>query len=516
MPRKPKPKNALSAGERVALYMAEQEEKQRRMTKPSDNAAENGGAERTDEDGAPTNKAENKVSVPKTLPKPQHAVVNVDLSMQIGQVKAMHGMCNGPVSYGANISGLFREIGVPLVRFDGADGAISRRAIDISRIFKDMNADPSKPESYDFEYTDKYIAAAYNSGAEIILRLGESRDMLEPVKLDLPNNVDLFAHVCANIIRHYNDYWAGGYAYGIRYFEVWSHYDEDGLQAELELYVRVANALKIYDENIKIGGFCAEPSSPAVRELVKYCKKNRAPLDFIALECLGGDVEAIAGEVEGVAMLLGNLGFNDTEIMIGKWCYIDKDAIGATKPRTALARQGAEANLIKKAIFDSQCSVKGAAFAAALMIRLAGVRGVKAACFYDAQPMISPFCAISDRFGQPQKPFYAFRAFGELYKAGGEVYAVSEQNEGFAHSGIYAMAANGESGESYIYIVSFGGCGVVDLRIDGISSDVYSADVYMLDGVKDMTLADSVALSGMKKRLLLNLSEYGAALIKLY
>jgi hypothetical protein len=65
-------------------------------------------------------------------------------------------------------------------------------------------------------------------------------------------------------------------------------------------------------------------------------------------------------------------------------------------------------------------------------------------------------------------------------------------------------------------LASFGGCGVIDLRLEGIGENVYSADVYMLDGVKNMTLADSVPVSGLKKRIVLNVSEYGAMLIKLH
>ena len=66
------------------------------------------------------------------------------------------------------------------------------------------------------------------------------------------------------------------------------------------------------------------------------------------------------------------------------------------------------------------------------------------------------------------------------------------------------------------YISSFKGCGTVDIRVEGISDKLYTADVYILDGVKDMSLGDSVALSGMKKRFVLNMSEYGAVMIKLY
>jgi hypothetical protein len=149
------------------------------------------------------------------------------------------------------------------------------------------------------------------------------------------------------------------------------------------------------------------------------------------------------------------------------------------------------------------------------MISLGEVREVSRACYFDAQPYISAWCAISDRYGNPEKPFYAFKAYGEVFGADREVYCLSEQADGFSHSGIYSLAAASE-GTLYVLISSFDGCGIVDLRLDSIPENVYSADIYMLDGVKDMSLADSVPISGAKKRLLLNISKYGAALIKLH
>ena len=65
-------------------------------------------------------------------------------------------------------------------------------------------------------------------------------------------------------------------------------------------------------------------------------------------------------------------------------------------------------------------------------------------------------------------------------------------------------------------IASYGGCGTVDLRIDGISDDLYTADIYLLDGVKNLAPDSSTPLSGSKKRMILSLCEYGAVLIKLY
>lgn len=522
MSRKPKPKNTLSAGERVALYQAEREEKQRRLSSDADqtSTADKNSGKTSEEIKNEKNISANTVTKSKVLPKPQHGTVKADFSVRNGKIKPMHGMCNGPVSYGTDISHLFREIGVPVVRFDGTDGAISSYAVDISRIFRDKNADPTKPESYDFSYTDKYVAAAYNSGAKVIYRLGESRDRMgSGKKILLPDDIDLWAHVCVNVIRHYNDYWAGGFAYGIEYFEIWNHDDAlsvKELAKEFELYRKIANTVKIYDESIKVGGLSFDGFGEAAREFLKFCRKNRAYLDFITLNSFSSDPEAVGKELEEASSFLINLGFGNTEMILGQWSYIDNDALGGLALSSALTMNNDRGLGARRAIVDSQASVKGAAYAAALMLRLNAVSVVSAACFYDAQPIISLFCSMADRFGDPQKPYYAFHAFGDLYRARNQVLCVSEQIEGFAHSGIYASAAISDSGEGYVLISSFGGCGVVDLRLDGIPDNLYTADIYMLDGVKDMSLCDSVPLSGMKKRLLLNISEYGVVLVKLY
>ena len=91
-----------------------------------------------------------------------------------------------------------------------------------------------------------------------------------------------------------------------------------------------------------------------------------------------------------------------------------------------------------------------------------------------------------------------------------------ESPEGFGHGGIYAVAAVSESGECYVMIASFDGCDTVDLRLDGIPENVYTAEVFMLDGVKNMESAAQTQLSGIRKRLVLNLSSYGVILVRLY
>ena len=527
MPRVPKGKGGLSAGERARIYEQARAEKRRRLSQGdfADKDSKIDGNKKAILDNSEVLEqiAEqpqcNEAATPKkTLPNPEVATVKVDFSVDVGEIGEMHGFCNGPVSYGTDISGLFKEIGVPVVRFDNTDGANSAYAVDISRIFKDFSADPNDPKSYDFSVTDKYITAAYNSGAKVILRLGESRDKLGCDKrVDIPESIDLWINVCANVIRHYNDYFANGYAFGIDKFEIWSHdYSLDGSDwaKEFELYHRVASTVKMIDPSLSVGGMLFRGLDGAAREFIRFCRKNRSPLDFLTLSIFASDPKEVSEEINDAIAYLKNQGFADTELIVGEWGYADADALSG-KNFHEILMSGSDGDK-KRAIFESQSSIKGSAFAAATMLELNSSGNASAACFCDAQPMVSPFTSICDRFGKAQKPFYAFQAYGKLFRAGNSVFCRVESPEGYAHSGIYASAARATDGECYIMIASCGGCGTVDLRIDEIADTLYTADIYLLDGVKDLSLGSSTPLSGSKKRMILNVCEYGAVLIKLY
>ena len=522
MPRKPKPKNTLSAGERVALFEAEREKKQAMLSgEKSDEREEGTPAPDLDlvADGE-QNDAEKKTKATRELPKPQCATVKVDFSLPVGEIKPIHGMCNGPVSYGADLTEVFREVGVPYVRFDCTDTAISAYAVDLSRIFRDPSADPSNAENYDFSCTDRYVEAAYRAGAEVIFRLGESIDLMRADKtVAIPEDHDRIARICINVIRHYNDGWANGFTLGIRRFELWNHDPElSGREAacEFELYRSLAAAISYYNDEIKVGGMCFGELDAATREFVRYCQKNRVKLDFLTLSCFDSHPQEMCQKLRRAVAYVRNCGFAETELIVGKWCYTDAEVLGASSLERVLCGNGERFAEGRRRLFEEQSSVKGAAFVGASLIEMLSIPEIETACFFDAQPMLSPWCAITDRFGRPQKPYYAFKAFGEIYRARTQVLCRCQWQEGFAHPGVYACAAVSEKGEGYVMLASFGGCGVVDLRLDGIPDHVYSADVYLLDGVKDLSLGDTIPISGMKKRMLLNISEYGVVVVKIY
>ncbi len=526
MPRRPKAKDGLSAGERVALYEAQQAERRAQMMGADGSASADLGrdaelngktvAAKSADAGVPP-KSQPSIKAEKVLPKPQHATVKVDLSLDGGAIKAMHGMCNGPVSYGADLSGLYREIGVPSVRLAGTDTAMSTLAVDVSRIFKNVDADPTDPENYDFKCTDAYITAAYNCGANVIFRFGESFDRFGLKTVEIPRDIDAWCIACVNIIKHYNDYWANGFAFGIERFEIWGCDPEKNALTRdgLELYRKLSTTIKLYDGNIRVGGMCFDDDG-AAREFIKFCRKSHSPLDFITISAFESSPIEVSARVRRIIPTLVNLGFGDTEIIIGEWAYIPKNVDISTNYAKSIMFSNKGKADERARLFGEQSSIKGAAFSLSTMLELATIEEVSAAYLYDAQPAVSPWCPICNRFGEVQKTFYAFKMYGELYRARNAVSCVSEQSEKHSHSGIYASAARNAKGEVYILISSFEGCGVVDVRLEAIPPDIYTAQTYILDGVKNFEEGVCVQLSGTKKRLLLNISEYGAVLVKLY
>ena len=499
MPRKPKPKNELSAGQRAALYLEAQEEKLRSMNLDEESKS------------APV---EEKPPLKKKVqkPKPESALVRVDMSSILPQPARLNGMCNGPVSHGSNLSGLFRKMKTPYVLNVNSDGEFSRYAFDISRIFPDENADESKPESYSFGVTDKYIMGIYNCGAECIFRLGDS-DSNASWAL---SNPDKWVRVCLYIIKHYNEYWAGGFAFGIKHFEICpcGIFANSDKKSELfALYEKAAREIKLMEKSYLVGGMSFDGCDKSAREFLKFCAQKGAPADFVSVTAFGNSVNEVYEACQKLDAAVVNLGLYNTCIMISAWNYLK--SIEGVSAKRIIENGGGEYSKEAKMLFDAQRSIEGAAFCSSLMTALSDIPRVKYACYFDAQPMISPFCGICDRFGNPEKPLYAFSSYSDVANMHEGVLAVSHQSPDMQHSGVWAMAGKTE-GRYKVLVSSFDGAPFVDLRLENIPDGVYSADIYMSDGVKDMELCDSVALAGSKKRLLLSTSKFGYFCVEIY
>ena len=513
MSRKPKPKNTLSAGQRATLY--EQEQKKRFSELSGEEKAL---SEQTESQVEPT-VPKNPVSQ-KNKEKPQIATVKVNLDATGDKINSLHGVCNGPLSQYADTSGLFKKAKVPYIRFDKTEGARCGYVVDISKIFPNFEADERDPKNYCFRETDKYILAAANTGAQIIYRLGESFDCDTPEhKFTLPENLDKLTAICVNIIRHYNDYFCGGFALGIKCFEIFSHVDMQSVREKntdsqiFELYTRIANGIKLYDDSLKVGGMSFSSCGQFLRDFIKYCKKKNAPVDFVSVSLYASSPEEMGEEIEKYRGVLKNSGYANAELMVDEWAYLPASQ-GKQKALAIMSSVSADTAAERKELFDKLCSVEGAAFVASGLLKMLEYPEIKVACLYNAEAG-RLWCPICDTFGLPRKPYFALESFGSLAYEKDSLVCISEQSVGFAHTGVYAAAARDEAG-ACIMLSAFDGCTSIDLRLDNIPDNFYTADIYMLDGVKNMELCYTVQLSGMKKRMLLSVSPYSVVLIKIY
>ena len=61
-----------------------------------------------------------------------------------------------------------------------------------------------------------------------------------------------------------------------------------------------------------------------------------------------------------------------------------------------------------------------------------------------------------------------------------------------------------------------GVAGLVDIRLNHLPENVYSADVLILDGVRDLTCVQTLPLLGMSRRICVAVSKHSVILIQLY
>ncbi len=130
---------------------------------------------------------------------------------------------------------------------------------------------------------------------------------------------------------HYNQGWAKGFNYGIRYWEVWNESDLrifwSGTPTEyFRLYDGVARTLKTVDSNVRVGG-PALSGGPAftnqgfLESFLQFCKVNESPLDFVSWHIYpeSGGPQLVSERAYQVQSSLKKFGFDRVENILGEW-----------------------------------------------------------------------------------------------------------------------------------------------------------------------------------------------------
>ena len=264
----------------------------------------------------------------------QRSVI-IDFSKKCGKIKPLNSLTRGPLfntPVPIDLGSTYRELGVSIVRTGGYECAdTDALGLDVSRIFPAPMLDERFPESYDFDFADRYMKSVKDSGAVIYLRLGESLDRYSYNSTRPHLNPEKWARVAEKIIRHYNNAWGGGLRLGIKYVEIFPGADRMPVflknpKLYYEFYRIVSSHLKEAFPTLRIGaysmgGFASLNHYNAGSEQKRYItflegflayissKTTHAPLDFLSWQCSPESAEELVIHSNYARSYLSQYGF---------------------------------------------------------------------------------------------------------------------------------------------------------------------------------------------------------------
>jgi hypothetical protein len=218
--------------------------------------------------------------------------VIVDAQRVVGAIRSLQGAHWDPGPKGQALSLNYVAMGVDMIRTHDAGGINGSGVGDIdgvggSRMFPNLNADPTLPASYNFDPSDAMIKDILDTGSEVYFRVGRS-NIQGTGQNTPPPDFAKYAQIVEHVVMHYNQGWDNGFSYGIKYFEIWNEPDflpfwtGTGDQYH-ELYKAIALGIKSVDPSALVGG----PANSTFNDktglrasFFQYLKDNQLPLDF--------------------------------------------------------------------------------------------------------------------------------------------------------------------------------------------------------------------------------------------
>jgi hypothetical protein len=413
--------------------------------------------------------------------------LTVDCSKRLGPIRPLHGVNSGPVEDGGllDLSSYHRSAGFPLTRLHDVHWPNADVA-DLHVVFPNPDADPQRPESYDFAATDDYLRATLATGTKLVYRLGESIEHAPRKRFaHPPRDPENWAAACAGIIRHYNEGWANGFRHDIRYWEVWNEPDNrpncwTGSDEDyFRLYATTSRLIKRHWPGLKVGGPAVGNTgeiidgrhrpSPFVSAFLERYRRDRLPLDFFSWHAYTNDARQVAARAAEVRRLLDEFGFRETESHLNEWNYLP----GNDWTAVTLAGQGEP----RQRFYDRVGGAEGAAFVASTLLRLQDAP-LDAANYFNAG---SNGFGLFTQAGVPKKSFHAFQAFKMLLDAGRRVDVSATL--------LAACAAVDESGEALTVVVSNDTAVDVpaEITVKGFPwASPVTSDVWVLDAGHDL------------------------------
>lgn len=376
------------------------------------------------------------------------STVNVGTA-ECGSIKLMNAVNNGPVvSKNDQVRDNFqayKNCCIPFARthdaaFESAYGG--EHTVDISAIFPDFSKDVNDPASYDFALTDYYLGNIRAAGTQVFFRLGQKIEHnSRKYNILPPSDYKKWARICEHIIRHYNEGWAGGFHWDIRYWEIWNEPDLDrdneawkinprtwggSTEEFFKFYSTVALHLKKQFPELKIGGPAIAHSEKWAADFLKYMSGHKVPLDFFSWHIYDTRPGSFVSKAGRIRKLLDENGYGVVESILDEWNYI-KDWTGAFQSS-----------------INTIMSLKGAAFMAAVLQSCQNAP-VDMLMYYDARP--SAFNGLFDYYTYAPLPsYYVLYAWNKLLRLGNQLPAESSDTD------VYVTAASDGKGRTAILV----------------------------------------------------------------
>jgi len=355
-----------------------------------------------------------------------YADIRVQLNAETtGPIKRMNAVNNGPVISGSSQQRdnfqAFSDCHIPMARthdasFNAAYGG--EHTVDISAIFPDFSRRTDDPEAYDFAMTDTYLSAIRKAGTDIFFRLGQRIEHgVKKYHTYPPADYGKWAEICEHIIRHYNEGWAGGFRWGIRYWEIWNEPDLDsggdawkrnprtwgGSREEFFAFYRTAaRHLKRCFPDLMIGGPAIAGNEEWGEAFLRYMAEQKVDIDFFSWHVYGTQPKGAGEKASRIRKLMQKYGYGEAESILNEWNYV--------KGWTDAYQYSV----------NTISNDKGAAFVASTMI-VCQNNPVDMLMYYDAR-VGTVFNGLFDFYTYAPTPvYYAFYAWSRLLRLGSQL-----------------------------------------------------------------------------------------------
>lgn len=364
-------------------------------------------------------------------------MITINNSQIIAPMKPMHATNNGPSTGPAyagphransdrNNFATFSALRIPYVR--NHDVALSeaygcQHMVDIHCIFPDFSRDVDDETAYDFVLTDVYTQNIMATGAQIFYRLGAGIEHWnKKYGTIVPSDFKKWAQICEHVIMHYNQGWANGFQYGMKYWEIWNEADLDpddaankktwgGTKAQFfDFYEVVAKHLKGRFPELKIGGPALASKEDWADDFLREMHLRGVPIDFFSWHIYTADPKAVSAKAGRIQKLMDNHGYGHAENILNEWNYVRDWSHAVEYART-----------IK--------GIKGAAFNAAVMCEGQNCSELDMLMYYDARSEMVWNGLFSSDTLEPLKGYYTFKMFSLLYQLGNQTFSVCEDRD---------------------------------------------------------------------------------------